>query len=376
MSRDADWNLLESTDTETVRETAARAVRSLRNREVADVLELGARLCAVIAHEHALVRQHVAEACEFLPDPMGETALVRLREDRNAYVRAAAAQSTERRAAQQKKRTREETRGRSMQEILDEIGKKHSPAARRLAERAVRLGEDNAARALHHEIAQIATPLEQAIRELLAGAISSRPNLAAMREHAEKADERLKFLRSVLDSVSELTARRNPTFREEDLGTILDEARDDLVAKFPDRAIDVRRDVPTGMVLDADRHDLKQALQNILKNAVEAYRPQDRAEIRISAKTLRAGSQIALSIEDKGDGMDEEQLRNFFVPFETGKQGGSGVGTRVVQRMVEEVHGGALSIRSARGAGTTVTMTLPVRQRNAAHRERRTNGER
>jgi signal transduction histidine kinase len=74
---------------------------------------------------------------------------------------------------------------------------------------------------------------------------------------------------------------------------------------------------------------------------------------------LRAGRYVRLQIADNGPGMDEATLRRIFQPFFTTRFLGRGLGLAVAQGIVRG-HRGGIQVSSVPGAGTTVTILLPV----------------
>jgi signal transduction histidine kinase len=58
-------------------------------------------------------------------------------------------------------------------------------------------------------------------------------------------------------------------------------------------------------------------------------------------------------------GMDQEALNRIFEPYFSTKATGTGLGLTIAKRNVE-LNGGTIDVRSDRGAGTTVTLTLPI----------------
>lgn len=105
----------------------------------------------------------------------------------------------------------------------------------------------------------------------------------------------------------------------------------------------------------ADADALQRVLQNLLTNAVEAME----AEGAITVRYARRGSLIACSVSDTGCGMSEEFIRkSLFVPFQTTKKGGWGIGLYQARETMA-AHGGQLEVTSEEGHGTTVTLLLP-----------------
>ena len=110
----------------------------------------------------------------------------------------------------------------------------------------------------------------------------------------------------------------------------------------------------------ADARRLTQVLYNLLSNAI-GFSEQGGS---IAVNCRRDGEMIAISVEDKGRGIPEDYQESAFNPFETRPQGsehrGTGLGLTIVKSLVE-LHGGKVSLASAPGVGTTVTVRLPSR---------------
>lgn len=121
---------------------------------------------------------------------------------------------------------------------------------------------------------------------------------------------------------------------------------------------------------------LEQALINMLLNARDACEGRDgdsRIRLRACATRIDAtaaaplqlspGDAIRIDVEDNGVGMDAHTLAHLFEPFFTTKRGGrgTGLGMAVVYGFIKQ-SGGAIDVRSAPGAGTTVSVWLPAAQ--------------
>ena len=105
---------------------------------------------------------------------------------------------------------------------------------------------------------------------------------------------------------------------------------------------------------------IEQVVVNLLVNACQALDSPARA---VSVRTAHdaASGEVILSVSDEGVGIPEEHLAHLTDPFFTTKreQGGTGLGLSVSAGIVKE-HGGRISFHSGVGAGTTVTVTLPI----------------
>ncbi|MBY6038146.1 ATP-binding protein [Fictibacillus nanhaiensis] len=106
-----------------------------------------------------------------------------------------------------------------------------------------------------------------------------------------------------------------------------------------------------------DRNQLKQALINILKNAVEATPKEGRVSIRL----ISDNEQIKIIVRDTGIGMTKEQLSRIGSLFFSTKEQGTGLGTMVSIRIIESM-GGKVEYTSKIGKGTKVSVTLPVKK--------------
>ena len=102
----------------------------------------------------------------------------------------------------------------------------------------------------------------------------------------------------------------------------------------------------------------EQAIANLLDNAFEATEGREPRDVRISL--ARTGDALRLSVTDNGVGVPEHLLRRIGEPFFTTKEPGRGTGLGLyLARHVVEGQGGEMSVSSAEGRGTQVTLTVP-----------------
>jgi signal transduction histidine kinase/DNA-binding response OmpR family regulator len=107
--------------------------------------------------------------------------------------------------------------------------------------------------------------------------------------------------------------------------------------------------------------ELSAILSNLIFNAVEAM-PSGGS---ITFTTRGDGERVRLEIADTGVGMNEETRRRIFEPFYTTKKDGQGLGMSIVQGILAR-HGAEIEVVSHEGAGTTITILMPVSTQNAA----------
>jgi signal transduction histidine kinase len=115
------------------------------------------------------------------------------------------------------------------------------------------------------------------------------------------------------------------------------------------------------LVLDADPRKVRQALLNIVLNAIQAS-PRGSA---VQLTVARDCDGARITVRDDGVGMTPEVLERIRKPYFTTKEGGSGLGLAVARGLVEQ-HGGSLEFRSAPRNGTTVTISLPMKAKPCA----------
>jgi two-component system sensor histidine kinase HydH len=111
--------------------------------------------------------------------------------------------------------------------------------------------------------------------------------------------------------------------------------------------------------LDGDR--VKQALLNVIRNAIEAM--PNGGTLIVSTRTHDHTCEI--QIEDTGCGIPKADLPKVFRPYFGTKESSTGLGLAISQRVITE-HRGSIEIESTEGVGTTVTIHLPVEQKDGS----------
>ncbi len=127
------------------------------------------------------------------------------------------------------------------------------------------------------------------------------------------------------------------------------------------RQIELQNCIPADLpAITADSNQLSQILMNLLLNAAQATAPGGR--ITILADKVKFAELIELRVRDTGSGIPADILPHVFEPFFTTKRGrGTGLGLSITQSYVRS-HGGEIQVESIPGYGTTIRVTLPIRQ--------------
>jgi two-component system cell cycle sensor histidine kinase PleC len=145
------------------------------------------------------------------------------------------------------------------------------------------------------------------------------------------------------------------------LAAIVDETLRLVAPRAAEGKVEIARDIPGKLEIEADKRALKQVLINILANAIK-FTPEG-GKVTIAAR--RAGDAVAISIADTGIGIPPRDIDKLGRPFAqvenqfTKSKGGSGLGLAISRSLVE-LHGGTLKIDSELGRGTTITIALPA----------------
>lgn len=173
----------------------------------------------------------------------------------------------------------------------------------------------------------------------------------------------------LVQSLGDLAQLDEPEFKLRPEVVDAAEVLDDIVLRFRPRADErgvVLEAAPDGAPAHAalDIELVERAVANLVDNALKFCRRGDR--VTLSAR--RTGDRVALVVADTGPGIPAEDLPHLFDRFYQARgsvapatgEGGKGLGLAIVKR-IAELHGGSVSVDSAPGAGTTVTLALPAR---------------
>lgn len=126
-------------------------------------------------------------------------------------------------------------------------------------------------------------------------------------------------------------------------------------ASYANVAIEIRHIEP-GYVR-GDEQRLRQALINVIKNAIESVDLQ--GTVSIETHTNKQKEQVEIQIVDSGRGMTSEQLKQIGLPYFTTKTKGTGLGSMITHKIIHEMNG-KIEYESELHVGTTVNLTFPL----------------
>ena len=202
--------------------------------------------------------------------------------------------------------------------------------------------------------------------ELLRNKLTSANPEGAQR-HVEVLASEMSRLDRVVQTLADFSRPLDPHLKEQPLLPII-QAVVQLVSAEADKsnvALAVTEDSPDSVCIVADAELLRQALLNIVLNAMQAMPGGGVVHINLS----RDRGTAVLSVRDTGTGIPADKLDNIFDLYFTTKQTGSGIGLSMTYRILQ-LHGGAIDVTSnvdpaAPTHGTTFTLRLPVASRTS-----------
>jgi PAS domain S-box-containing protein len=185
----------------------------------------------------------------------------------------------------------------------------------------------------------------------------------------QSGEHMLALINDVLDMAAIEAGKRVLSFERCSVPELVAEAVRNLEIAARESKIEVISSLPEELpALEADVRSVRQILLNLLSNAIKFTPPDGQVEISADVKDDR----LILTIRDTGIGIPEEQLANIAKPFSKLQndphiaQDGTGLGLSIVDSLVA-AHSGALTIKSKTGAGTTVSVSLPIQSKVPGH---------
>jgi signal transduction histidine kinase len=149
-----------------------------------------------------------------------------------------------------------------------------------------------------------------------------------------------------------------PNFEEESIADLVQELAEFVRPLATRQGLSVRTETDRSMpMMEIDRGLLRQAILNLVKNAMEAL---SRGGEIVLTSAVR-GDQAEISVADTGPGIDAQVARKLFEPFFTTKTQGTGLGLSIA-RQISEGHGGELEWRNRSGGGAQFTIRLPIKR--------------
>lgn len=166
--------------------------------------------------------------------------------------------------------------------------------------------------------------------------------------------EEIKKISAVIDRFSEIIKPLNLKKERVVFNDILLEEISSLKPLAQARKVELELQIQKKLAVDGDRLLLGRAVNNLIKNALEASAPDQRVLVQSGLHRKN----LIFSVTDFGPGIEASQVSRIFEPFVSSKESGLGVGLYLVKKIVE-AHQGKIYFKSGREGGTVFIVELP-----------------
>ncbi|MGC2421146.1 MAG: ATP-binding protein [Candidatus Acidiferrales bacterium] len=182
-----------------------------------------------------------------------------------------------------------------------------------------------------------------------------------IRDSAERIVEQTRALTHVVTEFLRFAKPLEISYETVPVNSLVARVAEEMREAIPQCAI---RCEGTFLELPGDEALIRQALLNLVRNAMDAARASKRSPCVTISGTLEelAGRKWQrISVADSGLGIPEHDLSKIFLPFYTTKAEGTGLGLAVVQKIALQ-HGGSIEARNRADGGAELLLWLPLRQ--------------
>ena len=217
------------------------------------------------------------------------------------------------------------------------------------------------ARRMAHEINNPLTPIQlsaERIKKRFAN--SKEEDLNFIAASTDTIVNQVEVLREMVNAFGKFAEQPKLKAERINMFKIIDEAiglysKDHKAIKFSSKYGD-------NAFIDGDEKKLRQILNNLLKNSIDALNNIEKPRITLATRDIQASntSFLELSIEDNGIGFSKETVSKAFEPYVSTKPKGKGLGLAIVKNIVDE-HQGHIAIKNNQ-EGASVIITIPINQ--------------
>jgi two-component system phosphate regulon sensor histidine kinase PhoR len=214
-----------------------------------------------------------------------------------------------------------------------------------------------------HELKTPITSIKGYVETLQEGALDDKDNVQKFLDIVLKQSDHLNAIVDDLLSLSRLeqgAERGDIQLSEENLGRILEAAAGDYELKAREREIKLIVNCGEEIMVKANFRLLKQAIGNLLDNAIKYSEPGKAVEVEAAENT----NEVVIRVSDHGNGIAPEHLPRLFERFyrvDKGRSrelGGTGLGLAIVKH-IAQAHGSHVTVESSVGKGSTFALHLP-----------------
>ena len=218
------------------------------------------------------------------------------------------------------------------------------------------------ARRLAHEIKNPLTPIQlsaERMRKRFLGQMNEK-DAEVLERATHTIVQQVEAMKQMVNAFSDYARAPAMELVSFDLNQLVTEVAELYRAQGSGVSFKLFLDASLGLV-EADRGRLRQILNNLLTNALEALEGQQDGSVVVETHRTAIGGHpvLDLVVSDNGPGFQHEIIGQVFDPYVTSKPKGTGLGLAIVKKLVEE-HGGRIEADNARGGGARVRILLPL----------------
>ena len=177
------------------------------------------------------------------------------------------------------------------------------------------------------------------------------------REDLKVIAEEINRINEIVDQFLRFAKPAPPRLEKAEVLSIIEETLQLLRPQIEKQRIEVRKEFQPLPLILMDREQMKQAILNLLLNAVQAM--PEGGHLSLKGRLPEEDRWMKLSVQDSGVGIPGEDIDKLFDPFFSTKEGGIGLGLSITHRIIDQ-HDGKIEVESAPGKGTLFTVWLPV----------------
>jgi nitrogen fixation/metabolism regulation signal transduction histidine kinase len=218
------------------------------------------------------------------------------------------------------------------------------------------------ARRLAHEIKNPLTPIQLAaerLRRRLQGKLAAE-DADVLERATHTIVQQVETLKGMVNAFSDYARDPDLKLAPVNLNELMAEVVELYRAQGTAVSIEVEADPALPPVL-ADRARLRQVLNNLIANALEAVEAIAGARVAVATQ-ISSGpgpKSAVIMVTDNGNGFDKGMLARVFDPYVTSKPRGTGLGLAIVKKIAEE-HGGSIEANNRPEGGAYVRVVIPV----------------
>jgi signal transduction histidine kinase len=242
------------------------------------------------------------------------------------------------------------------------LSEKHARAeeALRRRDRLAAMGElaSTVAHEVRNPLNAIGMTAQRLRREFLSGRpTASAPDEAELKELLDVLAGETQRINRIVQQFLDYARPPRLSLRQTSLRDMLGAAAEALRAKAATRRVTIETDLAGAGDAVFDPDQLKQAVDNLLRNAIDAS--PDGGRVRLGAR--RDGPDHVIDVIDEGPGIPADVVPKIYDLYFTTKADGTGVGLAVTHQIVE-AHHGRIDVDSTPAKGTRMSIRFPAQQ--------------